>query len=63
MSSVYMLTGKQLRRRIAALSFIGASTLVGVTVQRQYMLSRGDLFANEYEMIKNDTNYYHSLHE
>lgn len=58
-----MLTGKQIRRRITALAFIGASTLVGVTVQRQYMLSRGDLFANEYEMIKSDTNYYHSLHE
>ena len=58
-----MLTSKQLRRRIAALSFIGTSALVGVTVQRQYMLSRGDLFANEYEMIKSDTNYYHSLHE
>jgi SAM-dependent methyltransferase len=27
------------------------------------MLNRGDLFLNEYESIKNDTNYYHSLHE
>lgn len=27
------------------------------------MLSRGDIFQNEYEMIKGDTNYYHTLHE
>jgi hypothetical protein len=27
------------------------------------MLSRADIFQNEYEMIKSDTNYYHSLHE
>lgn len=54
---------KQLRRRLGALTFVGVSTVVGLTVQRQYMLNRGDIFANEYEMIKNDSNYYHSLHE
>lgn len=61
--SVYLLTMKQLRRRVAAVTFVGTSILFGLTVQRQYMLSRGDMFANEYQMIKSDTNYYHSLHE
>lgn len=60
---VYFLSWKQLRRRVGALTFAGTASVVGLTVQRQYMLNRGDLFFNEYQMIKDDTNYYHSLHE
>lgn len=60
---VYLLSRRQLARRIIGLSFSLGSGFLALNMQRQYMLSRGDIFQNEYEMIKSDTNYYHTLHE
>ena len=63
MVSPYLLTFKQLTRRLGFVAFLSGTGFLGAQFQRLYMVNRGDLFANEYQMIKDDTNYYHSLHE
>jgi len=60
---VYFLSWRQLAKRSFGVSFGLGSAFLAINMQRQYMLSRGDIFQNEYEMIKGDTNYYHTLHE
>lgn len=60
---VYFLSWKQLAKRSFGVGFALGAGFFGINMQRQYLLSRADIFQNEYEMIKGDTNYYHTLHE
>ena len=59
----YILPLRMYLKRSLALSTIGLAGFCALEWQRQYMLSRGDMFAAEYEMIKGDTTYWHALHE
>ena len=59
----YLLTRKQFLRRTFGIGFVAASGWVGIQMQRNYMLSRGDNFSAEYALIKDDVNFYHTLHE
>lgn len=60
---IYLLTNKQYARRFSAFLFFSSSVVLGIELQRQYMLNRADIFAREYEMLRTNANYYHTLHE
>lgn len=63
MSRIYLLTWRQYLKRGAMLTSGLAGTLGYFELQRHYLEQRNLAFAYEYEVFKQNPNYYHSLHE
>ena len=60
---MFLLTNKQYRRRFTFLAAVTGASLIGLEMQRQYMLNRGDIFLQEYCILMENPNFYHTLHE
>ena len=60
---IFLLTNKQYKRRFTFLVAFGGSTLLGFELSRQYLLSRSDIFTQEYSILNDNPNFYHTLHE
>jgi len=60
---VYMLTNKQYFRRCSFVLALGGTGFIAHELQRQYMLNRGDIFLQEYDLLVDNPNFYHTLHE
>ena len=60
---VFMLTNRQYVRRFSLLTGVTIGSLVVFEVGRQYMLNRSDIFTQEYSLLAENPNFYHTLHE
>ncbi len=42
---------------------MAGAVCLGFEMQRQYMLNRADIFMQEYDILSENPNFYHTLHE